>query len=357
MKLRRNNLKKGTSLIMGGLLVIAFLFVTNVGILVYKNLSERDNFLNLVPKEIIFYWHSNTDERAETKNLFFAAICQLFKLNEFSLLKGINFENKEISLAVFPDKEAVLFFTVQPNEDLKTNLEETNLSYVLGKEQILLATSPDTLLKIINVRNNKIPSLGEDLITKSNLIHSTINYPSQIYFDSRIFQTFFSIKNFPDFLSLKNTILIIPNNKNFNENSSPWRKYNFILISKNFSKDNELENFIKEKLAQILPISQEKTLPDGTTVKELISDPSLFQFKNIDFLNFKIHYVIEPRLDFEFALTSNDNLFASNSLVLLEEYLKINRQNLFQKLWQSIRERTIKNKQFKYIGIKYVDKL
>jgi hypothetical protein len=359
MKFGINNLKRKTSLLVGGFLVVAILLLGTAGILIYKNyLNKKDNFLSLTPQETILYWHSGANEKEEIKNLLFTTTCQFFHLTEFSFLNETVSRAKEISLSLLSPEEAVLFLKIKTDENLKNKLAETNLNYLLEKETIVIANSKDTLTKISAVKNKKNSSLNDGLNNKLNSIYSNMKYPSQIYFDSYTLSPILEFQNFQKIFPSKSKILIIPNYQN--ENSVLWKKYNYILTSTSPVNSEELENFVKEKLAERFPILKEKILPDKTTIKEQIADPSLFRFETINIPNFTINYISEPRLSFEFVYTldKKGKFYASDSKELLEEYLKeqrlsINIVDIFKNLWGKY----IESKRYKYMWIKYVDKL
>lgn len=276
-------------------------------------------------------------------------------MTELSFLNETVSRAKEISLALLSPEEVVLFLTIETDENLKNKLSEKNLNYILEKEGVTITNSKNALLKILAVKNKKDPSLGKKLSVKLNLNYLAVKYPSQIYFDSRTTQSISEIQNLQEIFPQKSEAIVIPNYKNENETSAPFEKYNYLLTSTSSLDSKELENFIKEKLAERLPVLKERILPDKTTVVEQIALPSSFQFEKTSIPNFEINYIFEPRLNFEFAYSKNSKFFASNSKSLLENYLKNQKKtrNIVKKLWESI----FKSKQFKYLGIKYVDKL
>lgn len=354
MKFKIDNLKRKTSLFMRGFLVAIFcLTIFAFGALFYIiYLSSNDNFLSLTPSQTIFYWHSNEGEKEEVKNLLFTAICEFFPSLNFSSLNEIVLHAKEVSFALLSRDEAILFLTTETNEDLKNELEEKNLNYILEEKRITIANSKNALFKAISVRKKTVAPLGNKFNIRLNLNFLSTKYHSQIYFNSSAMQLF-EEKIFSLWPQI-GEIIIIPNSKYQDMTDSLWKKYTFIFSSTTIDA-KKLEDFIKEKLALQLPISQEKILPDKTIVKELIADPTVFHFQKMPFQNSEINYISEPKLNFEFAYIQDTIFFASNSKEFLQSYLEMQKKtkNIAKKIWENL----FKDKQFKYLGINLVDKL
>lgn len=345
---------KASPVLRGFLVGAVTVFVFTTGILIFKNyLDERDNFLSLAPKETIFYWHSEAREKEEIKTLLFTTTCQLFNLPELSFLNENISRAKEISFAFIYPAKYVLFFTSEIDKNLKDKLEESDLNYILENETIIVTNSKSALLEIVKIKSKKNSPLSSKFNIKLNLNLLSFKYPTQVYLDANGLKSFWKFQNLSKIFPRKSKLVIIPSSQN--KNSPSWSRYDYLLISTSPTDSQEMENFIKEKIAEQLPILKETTLPDKTVVKEQIADPSLFQFQKISISNFNINYIFEPKLNFEFAYSQNGKLFISNSKSLLENYLKDQKQIKYflKKYWENI----FKDKRNKYLGISFVDRL
>lgn len=82
----------------------------------------------------------------------------------------------------------------------------------------------------------------------------------------------------------------------------------WIFLSQKNMEEKSLEKIkkiAKQILAYKLPTEKQKVLPDGSKVKELIADPSLFEFghrlKQIETDKIEIYFLQKPEKNFEFA--------------------------------------------------------
>jgi hypothetical protein len=294
----------------------------------YDNfLIVKDEFLNFLPSDTILYWSTYKTEN----NLLLEISKTLFTKETQEQIDYLSHEispySQKIALALLPPTSSspqltfkqfenfVFFSRVDSKnlENIKKELEKLNFNYITDiNGKIIITNHKDELLKILKVHNGKIPSL---INYKLNLIALNIanQLPTKIYFSD------FKFQNFSD---LKFSSNIFSPNKLIIKKEPAENKIYYTLILNNADLIT-LERLIPKILATLFPEMQEKTLPDGTKVQELIANPLNFKIQKNNLKGVEIDSIDIPQLNAKILITEiNSRIIISNSEKMMGDYLK-----------------------------------
>jgi len=301
-----------------------------------RKTQEKDINILIPPMPILnhstFYFTTKKD------NQFILSTNQ--ELLKLALKNKINLnfpqENLLSSLTQKPKNEFLKIYT-QPHElpILSPFLESKDtpiwLSFMLEPEKISINFKTnskksqelaDSWLNIMPTNQN-ISIFSQNL---NNIINNPILFPDK---DTWIEQYDFDLENdlYPMLENNQSALILTPKNQEY---SLKWPDYHLTLIinnqnwDKNSPEIKKIEQIAKNVFAQRFLYEESVSLPDKTTITELVARPEYFKFQQEKIANIGISYLQKPNLEFSYSITP-DKIFFSTSKIFLENL--INQKN------------------------------
>ncbi|MBU1146215.1 hypothetical protein KKD80_01570 [Patescibacteria group bacterium] len=293
----------------------------------YFNFLEKDNFLESVPREAVVYWQSDFSSGADDAWLW--AITRSTLSGEAAeqtkfLEEVVTPEVERVGFAILPDFADFIFLGQADNQNfdsLKNKLEELNYHYIFRDDgRVIISNSRFGLGEVVAALSQEKKSLADDEMRLVAFKRAQRHSLAQIYFGENFkVQDFRAMLWFSDFWS-SNKLVVVP--KGRIESPRNLVDFNFLSISDDKYLKNSMEEIIKDDLAVLLPEIQEKTLSDGTKVKELFANPDIFVFQDEQIGGVPVHYLSVGALNQEFLVGRKDQkVMISNSTEIFQYFL------------------------------------
>lgn len=293
----------------------------------YFNFLEKDNFLESVPREAVVYWQSDFSSGADDAWLW--AITRSTLSGEAAeqtkfLEEVVTPEVERVGFAILPDFADFIFLGQADNQNfdsLKNKLEELNYHYIFRDDgMVIISNSRFGLGEVVAALSQEKKSLADDEMRLIAFKRARRHSLAQIYFGENFkVQDFRAMLWFSDFWS-SNKLVVVP--KGRIESPRNLVDFNFLSISDDKYLKNSMEEIIKDDLAVLLPEIQEKTLSDGTKVKELFANPDIFVFQDEQIGGVPVHYLSVGALNQEFLVGRKDQkVMISNSTEIFQYFL------------------------------------
>jgi hypothetical protein len=238
-------------------------------------LIQRDPFLDFIPIDTTVYWHLSSDDLV-LKKWFFDKTKNLFGKESLEKLDFLfnNIDSNNISLAIFPSLRDFVFYTELNQEKIgkiEEKIGEKELFVLNLGNKAAITNNKVILNEIENIKNQEMPSFFSNFRLKMAMNKANNDNSSQIFIKNS-----FKVGNLPLFFGEsnivdKNSLIVYPQKK---------EEYDYILALEGDYLAGNIENNVKNTLSYIFPEIRVKKLPDGTRVKELIADSSVFVFKD-----------------------------------------------------------------------------
>lgn len=306
-------------LVLAGIVILSFWF--------YFNFLKKDSFLGAVPAETVFYWQSDSGRGADddwlwiiTKTILSNGAAERIDFLE----KVIIPEAERIGLAILPDFTDFVFFAQIDEENfnaLKSKLEESNYHYTFGDEgRVIISDSRFGLGEAVATLSQEKKSLADDKMKSISFNMARRNSLTQIYFKEN-----FKVKDFRSMLwfsDLWSRSRLVITAKRGAEPPQSLADFNFLAVSDDKFLKNSMEEILRDDLAVLFPQIQEKILPDGTEVRELLANPDIFKFQEEEIGGLPFRYLPVENLSQEFLVGREDQrLIFSNSTELAQSFL------------------------------------
>ncbi len=313
-------------------LLIAAGFLVLTGVLgfsfwFYFNFLKSDNFLEAVPAEAAIYWQSDFSGGADEAWLWAMGRTALSRdaAQQIKFLEEVVApEAGRLGFAILPDFSDFIFIGQMTDESfysLKNRLEELNYHYIFGdKKRVIISNSRFGLEKAAAVLGHEKKSLADDKMKLFSFNKAKRHSSSQIYFGENFkIGDFRAMLWFSDFWS-NNKLVVAP--KGERESPQNLADFSFLAVSDDKYLKNGMEEIIKDDLSVLFPEVQDKTLPDGTKVKELLANPDIFVFQNEEILGMPVHYLSAGALNQEFLVgREGQRVIFSDSTESLQDFL------------------------------------
>lgn len=322
----KNN-KIKTLLILAGFLVMASLM--GLSFWLYFNFLKSDGaFLEAVPADSAVYWHSNFSKGSDDAWLW--AVSRAILVDEASdqtkFLEGnVAPASRETGLAILPGFGDFIFWgrlDIDKFSALKDKLEELNYHYIFDDGKIIIANTRFGLKKASAVLSQDNLSFADDKMKLIAFNRAKRSSPSQIYFRGDLKIGDFDVFSWSSDCWANNELIVAV--KSGAGDEFGFGDFNFLVVSDNDYLQKNAEKMLKNDLAVLLPKIQEKKLPDGTMVREILADADAFTFENKTIGALNVRYIEVPALKQEFLVgEKNQKVVIGNSSRLFEDYLAI----------------------------------
>ncbi|MFH0854245.1 MAG: hypothetical protein V1891_02020 [bacterium] len=305
-------------------------------------------------KNTIYFWASETGLTQKQWNEKFIVLAK-----EPQILKNLNqkqFKHQR-TLKLFKQKNGSMltFYLNHEKIDKQNNLIDEAVKTNLNKEIFIgiAKNEKNYKLKISDTENNEIVSAQINNLADVAQIDKNTILSLETYLPARENLTSFFIKNgvMDNSVSLikfleetlnnqKINFILLKNDSNHNTaaknphdqlmlNGENSRFYYILTLQNNDENKKNLEKFkitAINYLDKIMPEEKIATLPDGTFMTELWSNPLRFEFKESPFqLSDIIGDISKSTIDFELSYAKTSNLILlSNSKNTLKTYLSNN---------------------------------
>ncbi|NQU78006.1 hypothetical protein HQ544_04900 [Candidatus Falkowbacteria bacterium] len=106
-----------------------------------------------------------------------------------------------------------------------------------------------------------------------------------------------------------------------------WQNYNYCLIISNINnlvpesaQIQKIEQIAKNVFAKRFPNEEKTTLPDNSTITQLVARPEKFSFETKKLASFSLKYLKKPNFEFAYAFLP-DKIIFSDSISFLEQVI------------------------------------
>lgn len=319
-------LKTKTLLIGAGFLVLAGL--VGFATWFYFNFlkSSDESFLEIVPAEAAVYWQSDFSKGADDAWLWAmgrAVLSEEAAEQTIFLEDFVAPEADKIGFAVLSDFADFIFLSrIDDSEfdSLRNKLEELNYHYIVESGgRAIISNSRFGLEEAMSVLNQEKSSLASNRMRLISFSRAKRHYPARIYFGENFkVDDFRALPWFSDFWSDNKLVVSLKSGTKTPRNLAD---FDFLAVFDNEYLKKNIEEVLKDDLAVLLPEIQEKVLPDGTKVKELLANPDAFVFEDRKIGGSTFRYLLVSGLGQEFLISREcQKTIFSNSGKMMEVF-------------------------------------